>query len=169
MICPAVTSVSLFAKAISFPALIASIVGRIPIIPTIAVTRISDSGCLATSSSPSIPLTTLTSRSFILSFNSFALSSFQTAASFGLNSLICFSKRSILFPAASAVTSRSPFVLTISNVCVPMDPVDPKIAIFFIVTFYLYSAFMLQSTKLWISNASITHISPFTETGKDRK
>ena len=88
---------------------------------------------------------------------------------FGLNSLICFSRRSILFPAASAVTSRSPFVLTISNVCVPIDPVDPKIAIFFIVTFYLYSAFMLQSTKLWISNASITHISPFTETGKDRK
>ena len=41
--CPAVTNVSLFASAISFPASIAAIVGRIPNIPTIAVTRISAS------------------------------------------------------------------------------------------------------------------------------
>ena len=39
--CPAVTSVSLFASAISFPASMAAIVGRIPIMPTTAVTRIS--------------------------------------------------------------------------------------------------------------------------------
>ena len=37
---PAVTSVSLFARAISFPASMAAMVGRIPIIPTMAVTRI---------------------------------------------------------------------------------------------------------------------------------
>ena len=37
---PAVTRVSLFASAISFPAFIAAIVGRIPIIPTTAVTTI---------------------------------------------------------------------------------------------------------------------------------
>ena len=40
MICPAVTKVSLLARAISLPAFIAAIVGRIPNIPTIAVTRI---------------------------------------------------------------------------------------------------------------------------------
>ena len=40
-ICPAVTKVSLLAKAISLPALIASKVGLIPIIPTKAVTTIS--------------------------------------------------------------------------------------------------------------------------------
>ena len=103
MICPAVTSVSLFARAISFPALIAAIVGRMPIIPTIAVTRISEDGSVATSRSPSMPQTTFTSRSFTLSFNSFAFSSFHTATSPGWNSRICFSSSSILFPAASAV------------------------------------------------------------------
>ena len=44
MMCPAVTSVSLFASAIFLPALIAATVGRIPIMPTIAVTKISLSG-----------------------------------------------------------------------------------------------------------------------------
>ena len=41
--CPAVTNVSLFARAIVFFAFMAAMVGRIPSIPTIAVTRISDS------------------------------------------------------------------------------------------------------------------------------
>ena len=44
MIWPAVTSVSLFANAMFFPASIAAIVGLIPNIPTIAVTKISESG-----------------------------------------------------------------------------------------------------------------------------
>ena len=39
--CPAVTNVSLFASAIVLPLSIAAMVGRIPIIPTMAVTRIS--------------------------------------------------------------------------------------------------------------------------------
>ena len=47
MIWPAVTSVSLFASAMSLCLLIAAIVGRIPIMPTIAVTRISDSSISA--------------------------------------------------------------------------------------------------------------------------
>ena len=41
IICPAVTRVSLLARAISCPVFIASIVGIIPIMPTIAVTTIS--------------------------------------------------------------------------------------------------------------------------------
>ena len=132
MICPAVTSVSLFASAISFPALIASMVGRMPIIPTIAVTRISDSGTAATESSPSMPDTISISISRTRLLSSAARSSFHTAASFGRNSRICCSSRSMLFPAARAVTSRSPLVLTISSVWVPMEPVEPRIAIFFI-------------------------------------
>ena len=81
--CPAVTSVSLLARAMSFPALMASIVGRIPIIPTIAVTRISDSSIAASSSRPSMPPAILQSVSFTFSRSSFAFSSFPTAASFG--------------------------------------------------------------------------------------
>ena len=136
IICPAVTSVSLLASAICFPAVIAAIVGRIPIIPTIAVTKISTSGSVDTSISPSIPDTIFTSRSLTLSASSFARSSLQTATTFGANSRICASSRSILFPAASPDTSISLFSLTTSNVCVPMEPVEPKIAIFFILFTY---------------------------------
>ena len=132
IICPAVTSVSLFASAMFFPARIPSIVGRIPIIPTIAVTRISVSFCTATSFSPSIPDTTFTFKSLIFSLSSFAFSSSQTAASTGRNSRICASKSSMLLPAASAMTWISWFSLTTSSVCVPMEPVEPSIAIFFI-------------------------------------
>ena len=116
----------------SLPASIAAMVGRIPIIPTMAVTRISDSGCAATSRSPSIPDTIFTSRSAVRILSSFAFSSVHTAASGGRNSLICLSSRSILEPAANAVISRSPLFLATSRVCVPMEPVDPSIAIFFI-------------------------------------
>ena len=75
IICPAVTSVSLFASAISFPALIASIVGRIPIIPTIAVTTICESFQDAAASNPSIPDKISTSRSAVFIFSSAAFSS----------------------------------------------------------------------------------------------
>ena len=132
MICPAVTSVSLFARAISFPALIAAIVGRMPIIPTIAVTRISLSSIVAISRSPSIPETTFTSRSRIRLFSSFAFSSVHIATSFGWNSRICFSRRSTFVPAASPVTSISLFSRITSSVWVPIEPVEPNIAIFFI-------------------------------------
>ena len=132
IICPAVTSVSLFASAISFFALIASIVGRIPIIPTIAVTRISTSGSVEISINPSMPLTTFTSRSLTDSFNSEADFSSQTATAFGANSRICFSKSTILLPAANAATCKSLYSLTTSNVWVPIEPVDPNTAIVFI-------------------------------------
>jgi hypothetical protein len=142
IICPAVTSVSLFASAISFPALIASIVGRIPIIPTIAVTTICESFQDAAASNPSIPDKISTSRSAVFIFSSAAFSSFHTAAIDGLNSRICFSRSSMLFPAASAVIFISLFVLTISSVWVPIEPVDPKTAILFI-SLYLTSASVL--------------------------
>ena len=132
MICPAVTNVSLLASAISFPALIASIVGRIPIIPTIAVTRISVSFMVATSRSPSMPATICVSVSATFTRNSSAFSSDHTATICGWNSRICSSSILILLPAASPSTSISPFSLTTSSVCVPIEPVEPKIAIFFI-------------------------------------
>ena len=146
--CPAQTSVSLLARAMVFPALIAAMVGRMPIIPTIAVTSTSASGRVAASIKPSMPQATFTSVSFILARKSSAASLLHITASFGANSLICFSISSTFLPAASATTDKSALFLTISSVWVPMEPVEPKIAIFFIVCispspFYDKSIFLL--------------------------
>ena len=103
-----------------------------PIIPTNAVTTMSASLITAHSISPSIPETTFTSVSATLTFNSRAAFSLYAQTSFGLNSLICFSSASILVDAAMATTSKSLLALTISKVCVPIDPVEPKIDILFI-------------------------------------
>ena len=100
--------------------------------PTTAVTTISASQTVATSISPSIPKLTFTSKSFTLSERILASASSHMATILGLNSRICFSSKSIFLCAESATTSTSLFILTISSVCVPMDPVDPKIDIFFI-------------------------------------
>ena len=79
MICPAVTNVSLLASAMSFPAFIAAIVGRIPIIPTIAVTTTEHCSCVAASNNPSIPAHTFIFVSARRSFNSSAFCSLYTA------------------------------------------------------------------------------------------
>ena len=133
--CPAHTRVSLFASAMSCPASIAAIVGFMPIMPTIAPTTISASGRAAASISPSIPDSTLQPVSETLAFRvSAAFSSYSTATS-GSNSLICASSILALCPAATAVTlSLSLFPRTISSVCVPIEPVEPSITIFFIGT-----------------------------------
>jgi len=55
MIWPAVTRVSLFASAMVFFALMAAIVGRMPSIPTIAVTTISQGSMVAHLMRPSMP------------------------------------------------------------------------------------------------------------------
>ena len=104
MMCPAVTRVSLFASAMSFPAFMAAMVGRMPIIPTMAVTRISASGCTATSNRPSMPLTTFTERSAMFVLSSAAFFSSQTQANVGWNLRICSSSSLMLLPAARAVT-----------------------------------------------------------------
>ena len=130
--CPAVTSVSLLASAISLPALIAAIVGLMPIIPTTAVRTISAVLITAVSIRPSIPVTILTSVSLTFIFNSSAFFSLYTHTTCGLNSLICFSNISMLLPAARLTTFKSSFALTISRVCVPIEPVEPRTAIFFI-------------------------------------
>ena len=156
MMCPAVTSVSLLARAISFPASMAAIVGLIPIIPTIAVTNTWDCGIVAISSRPSMPLTTFTGKSATRLRRSAAASSLHMPAIRGWNSLICCSICSTLFPAASAATCNSGLLRTTSRVWVPMEPVDPRIAIFFIVLCSLYLTFgtnAVQSSE-WQENTS---------------
>ena len=61
-----------------------------------------------------------------------ALAAVHMPAIRGRNSRICFSIFSALVPAASADTLTSGFRRTTSSVCVPMEPVEPNIAIFFI-------------------------------------
>ena len=78
--CPAVTSVSLFASAISFPLSIAAIVGRIPIIPTTAVSTVSASGTVTSSIRPSIPAKIFTGRSATFTLSSCAAAGSNIAA-----------------------------------------------------------------------------------------
>ena len=75
MMWPAHTQVSLFASAMSLPASMAAIVGRMPIMPTIPVTTISADGIEHISINPSIPETTRTSVSASLTFSSSAAAS----------------------------------------------------------------------------------------------
>ena len=87
-----------------------------------------------------MPQRTRTGRSFTLARSSRAASSVHITAVAGKNSRICFSIRATLVPAASPFTARSGFSLTISSVWVPMEPVEPRIAMFFIrISFLQYS------------------------------
>ena len=61
--------------------------------------------------------------------NASALSLLCTLTSAGLNSRTCFSSNSILFPAAKAPIRISALARTTSSVCVPIEPVEPIIAI----------------------------------------
>ena len=147
IICPAVTNVSLLARAICLPDWIAAMVGRMPIIPTTAVTTVFASSSVAASINPSIPETirTFISRTFVL--NSCAFFSSQTAARRGLNSRICCSSSLILLWAARAVISRSPCSLATSSVWVPIDPVEPNIAIFLISVSISITAYLTDTRK----------------------
>ena len=117
----------------SLCALIASTVGVIPIIPTTAVTTISALSIVAASIRPSSPLKILTSISPIRVFNSGTSSSLPIHTSCGLNSRTCSARSATLVPAASATMLISAFLLITSNVCVPIEPVEPSIETFFII------------------------------------
>ena len=138
IICPAHTIVSLLARAISLPDFIAAMVGSIPLIPTTALSTISASGMEAAVISPFFPKPV--SKLLFLSsfFNSRLNFSSATDTNLGLNSSICFFKRVILLPAASATTSISLLYLIISRACVPIEPVEPSMLIFLII-YSLYS------------------------------
>ena len=52
---------------------------------------------------------------------------------------ICSARSLTFFPALSAITSISLFFLATSSVCVPMEPVEPKTDIFFIISLPQYA------------------------------
>ena len=136
---PPVTSVSLFARAIFFFAFIASIVGSSPEIPTTAVTTVSSPSAVAVSIRPSFPCTTFISVSASLIFKSLAFSSSVRHTVFGLNSLACFSIKSIFECADIASIFIPLYSRAISRVCVPIEPVEPNTAIFFSNSICLFS------------------------------
>ena len=74
-----------------------------------------------------------TSRSAIFSFNSGAFFESNKATTWGLNFLICSANSSTLLPADKASISKlSGFRSITSSVLTPMEPVEPRIEIFFI-------------------------------------
>mmetsp|Transcript_27927 Transcript_27927/g.65007 ORF Transcript_27927/g.65007 Transcript_27927/m.65007 type:complete len:276 (-) Transcript_27927:124-951(-) len=129
---PPAMRVSLFASAIRFFFLIASMVGKRPAQPTMPVTTTPASSSVATALTPSAPPITsmpeLTPRSTSLSFSSETLDSSPQLITLtvSLNSTAWSASRSRLPPADSAVTlNLSGRALTMSRVWVPMEPVDP--------------------------------------------
>ena len=133
MISPAATSGSLFAIAISLPERMAATVGRIPHRPINELRSMSASDSSATVVTASSPISTRVSVSDTRIRNSSPASRSTTATSFGENSRICSSKSFMFEYAASAVMGIF-FSRATSIVCVPIDPVEPKSASFFMVS-----------------------------------
>ena len=127
---PPATRVSLLARAITFPAFIAAIVGLRPLNPTNAVRTMSMSSAPTRLQTESIPAKTLMSFGWRASATFRYLSSLQITAAFGLNSRACSMRRSSLLLAVRSSTSkRSLCCLTTSRACLPIEPVEPRIAI----------------------------------------
>src|SRR5204863_7995988 len=101
-ICPAMTSVSLFASAIVLPAAIAAKVGLSPTKPEVAATTISASACVASSNNPCSPSTTSGKASCAAS--STPGMSAKHATRDGLNSCTCCVSNETLLRAAIATT-----------------------------------------------------------------
>mmetsp|Transcript_6701 Transcript_6701/g.19622 ORF Transcript_6701/g.19622 Transcript_6701/m.19622 type:complete len:233 (-) Transcript_6701:318-1016(-) len=135
---PPAIRVSLFARQMSLPALIAATVGWRPAHPTMPVTVASTEGKAATSHIPSTPAAisgTYPPSSDLIdpkaSLSSPTLVSLIDTSS-GLNSLIWSRRSSTLLPALKAFTSKlSGCSRQMSSVCVPMEPVQPRMDIGF--------------------------------------
>ena len=132
MICPAQTIVSLLARAMRFFSRMAVSVGRSAAKPHTATTTVSASCRAAASHSASAPASTLIFISARRTFNSSAAASSARTASFGRYRRHCASMRSTLRSAVSAAT-RSPSSSATDSVCRPMEPVEPKIVIVFVI------------------------------------
>mmetsp|Transcript_9984 Transcript_9984/g.31281 ORF Transcript_9984/g.31281 Transcript_9984/m.31281 type:complete len:213 (+) Transcript_9984:663-1301(+) len=127
---PPAMSVSLLARQMSLPALMASTVGCSPAQPTMPVTTAEASECRATSTAPSSPHTISGASSPMspsAALSSGTSASDPTLTSRGLKALVCSASSDTLRPADSADTSNlSGCSATMSSVCVPIEPVEPS-------------------------------------------
>ncbi len=128
---PPLMRVSLFARAMSFFNLMASMVGSSPAAPTIPVTTVSAESIVEQAKIPSSPcmmvgmLAIPASSRFDLS--SAAAASVAIETTFGVYFKTCSVMSFELVPAERASTTKfSGQASTISRVWVPMDPVDPR-------------------------------------------
>ena len=127
---PAATRVTLLARAMTLPFFIAEIVGASPLNPTIAARTMSTLFPPARSPALSTPANTFMSKGSRASLTSLYLSLSQMTTAFGLNCLACWMSRAALLPADSISTwKRSWWREITSRAWVPMDPVDPSMAI----------------------------------------
>ena len=149
---PAHTSVSLFASAMSLPALMAAIVGSRPTMPTTAVTTMSAPLSAAQAIRPSMPVKTSIFVSASLIFSAFAAFSSIAQTIFGCRARACSSNKFMRRLVVNATTSAS-IEGRISTVCVPIEPVEPKIAIFFIIFLLLNDLdngeLKMENGELW--------------------
>ena len=124
---PPEISVSLLARAMSFLALMAAIVGSKPADPTIPVTTMSQLGRVAHATRPSAPCTTsVLQPGGREERTAEAASGVDMQARVGENCFIWDTMRSTLVPAARDTISKlSGRSRTMSSVCVPIEPVDP--------------------------------------------
>ena len=99
---PATTMVSLFAKAMVFPALRAEMVGCSPEYPTMAVRTMSTGPMAATSAMDCAPANTLMGRSANASFTPWYFASLAMTTTSGLNFLACWMSNSSLLFAVKA-------------------------------------------------------------------
>ncbi|MPN01213.1 hypothetical protein SDC9_148419 [bioreactor metagenome] len=127
---PAATKVSLFARAMAFPASIASSVGPRPLKPTMAVSTMSMFEPEATLPMELIPVNTL------MPCLSRALNTFSYLDSSAITTALtsCFMACSIRsvsleFAVSTSADSKEGCLEITSRAWVPMDPVDPRMAI----------------------------------------
>mmetsp|Transcript_10531 Transcript_10531/g.22199 ORF Transcript_10531/g.22199 Transcript_10531/m.22199 type:complete len:305 (+) Transcript_10531:293-1207(+) len=128
---PPLMSVSLLARAMSFFNLMASMVGWSPAAPTIPVTTVSAESIVAAARMPSSPCMMLgilaMPASSRLDLSSCAAFSVAIETTLGLYFKTCSVMSFELVPADKASTTKlSGQASTMSRVCVPMDPVDPR-------------------------------------------
>ena len=131
---PAHTRVSLLARPIRLPALMAAKVGFKPTMPTTAVITQSACSNVAASMRPSSPQLTRVGRSRSCSCNSTAASCVAITAKSGQNSRHCCAMRSTLVPAVNAATFTGSLRM-ISRLCRPIEPVEPRILTQFTITY----------------------------------
>ena len=130
---PATTKVSLLARAMALPARMALTVGRKPAKPTMAVSTMSISAFATTWQRASLPQNTLMGRWAKASrTKSYWPSSAITTVS-GLNCRACCTSSLALLPAVRVWAAKWSGCCEItSRACVPIDPVEPSMAICFI-------------------------------------
>ena len=149
---PAQTSVSLLARAMRLPSRMAARVGLRPTMPTTAVTTVSTPGSVAAVERAETPPWTRVFVSARRTFKSLAAASSVMITCRGRNFRACSSASATLLWAVMAATV-SPSCSATSRVCRPMEPVEPKIDIVFVIS---TSLFYYRKLKI-ISNTGATN------------